>query len=135
MSRKSFHTDREILQRIFDMYRASYPGRPPGGGKAENDPYLQIDIHDVASRLDTSPELLYGRLYYVLDHTHSYAMDGGGQVHLFAKKVGDKFHCVHFPLLVAVLATQRQESWKYRLSLILSGLAALISIAGLFFKR
>lgn len=57
-------TDRKILRCIFKMYESSYPGKEPGDVRGKNDPHLPIKVHDVATRLGCSPEMLFGRLYY-----------------------------------------------------------------------
>lgn len=111
-------TDRFVLQCIFDMYEQSYPGE-----KGDNDPYLAIDIPAVAAKLQCSPELLFGRLYYHLDQKHRYKQENGDIVPLFHLKVGEKRHAVHFPYLAAILAGQNQEFRRYALSLVLSAAA------------
>lgn len=60
-------TDRQVLRCIYEMYESAYPGNSLGQAQGENDPYLPIDIPDVAKRLECKPELLFGRLYYYLD--------------------------------------------------------------------
>ena len=135
MSRDSFHTDREILQCVFDIYRASYLGDRGETGKLENSVYLSIDLAEVATRLNTDSHLLFGRLYYSMDKKHRYTQDDGRKVHLFAPVVGSERNCVNFPYLTAILAEQRQENWKYRLTLTLSIAAVILSIIGLVIKR
>lgn len=131
MSKQALHTDREILQCIFDMYLPSYPGPDNKSGQAENDPYLPIDLRAVAARLACSAELLFGRLYYSLDRKHGYATDGGARVHLFAPLVGSKRHCVNFPFLAAILSEQRQENWKYNWTLWVAISAAALSVVSI----
>jgi hypothetical protein len=97
-------SDRAVLQCIYDIYKDSYPGPKSAAGKPENDPYIAIDVHAVAKKLECSPELLFGRLYYHLDKKHRYKQDDGSLVPLFYLKVGEKRHAVNFPYLASVLA-------------------------------
>lgn len=43
-------SEREVLRGIYEMYESSYPGRPPAGGRGENDPYVAIDLSAVEGR-------------------------------------------------------------------------------------
>lgn len=120
-------TDREVLRCIFEMYDPAYPGEPKGG----NDPYLPVDLRAVAAKLNTKPELLFGRLYYHLDAKHRYQQDGGAWVNLFHLNVENKGHSVHFPYLVAILAGHDQEYRRQFWSVAFSVLALILSVASL----
>ncbi len=128
----SLPTDRYVLQCIFDMYKEQYPGKKDQSGRSENDPYIAIDVHAVASRLGCSAELLFGRLYYHLDKKHRYKQDDGTIVPLFYLKVGEKRHAVHFPFLASVLATENRDFRRFFVPLCFSALALLVSVASLF---
>ena len=127
----SLPTDREILKCIFEMYKTTYPGKELGQARGKNDPYLPIDIPEVASRLDCSSEMLFGRLYYHLDAKHRYIQDNGAQVHLFSLKVGQEMHCVNFPYLAAVLAEKDEEHKKQIWSLGVAITALILSVASI----
>jgi hypothetical protein len=129
--RESLHTDLEILQCIFDMYRPAYPGEMGPEGKHVNDPFVPVVVADIASRLNANANLIFGRLYFHLNKKHGYAQANGGIVYLFTPKVGEKGHCVHFPLLTAVLAGERQEANKHKWTRIIAVAAVAISIVGL----
>jgi len=124
-------TDRYVLSCIFDMYEDSYPGPKKAGGGGENDPYLSIDIPALAKKLECTPELLFGRLYYHLDQKYRYKQDDGSIVPLFYLKVGDKRHAVHFPYLASILAAQNQEFRRYIVSLCVSFFALAVSVTSL----
>ena len=124
-------TDRFVLQCIYDMYEGSYPGKKGPDNKGENDPYLAIDIPAVAAKLQCSPELLFGRLYYHLDQKYRYKQENGSIVPLFYLKVGEKRHAVHFPYLASILASQNQEFRRYALSLVFSAAALAVSVTSL----
>ena len=131
-------TDREILKCIYQMYALQYPGIPAGAIRGENDPHIAIDVRAVAESLGCNAELLFGRLYYHLDHKYRYKQDDGTLIPLFYLKVGDKRHAVNFPYLAAVLAEHQQEYRNRLWTLGLSILALVLSVASLvvnFYKR
>ena len=128
---KKLPTDREVLKCIYEMCESAYPGAPPNGGRGENDPYVAVDLTAIASRLACKPELLFGRLYYHLDHKHGYKREDGARVPLFSLSVGGKRHAIHFPYLAAILADQDQEHRKQLWSLGFSITALVLSIASL----
>jgi hypothetical protein len=120
-------TERQVLRQIFDMYEASYPGERPG----ENDPFVAIDIHAVSAKLNCKPHLLFGYLYYLLEHKYRYKTGENTYVSLFAPKAGNMRHAVNYPYLAAILAGHDQEQSKYRWSLIFSVLALALSICAI----
>jgi hypothetical protein len=123
-------TDREVLRCIFEMYEPAYPGEK-NGRKGVNDPYVPIDLPTVAAKLDTKPELLFGRLYFHLDAKHRYQQGSGAWVNLFLLNFEDKGHSVHFPYLAAILAGHDQEYRKQFWSMAFSTLALVLSVASL----
>jgi hypothetical protein len=88
---------------------------------------VPIDIEAVASRLKCSKYLLFGYLYYHLNHKHSYKTGENSSVPLFAPKVGQLKNAVNFPYLAAILAGHEQEHSKFAWSLGVSLLALLLS--------
>ena len=113
------------------MHKAAYPGPFGANGRPSNDPYVAIDIHAIAVKLECSPELLFGLLYYHLDHKYRYRQEDGSLVPLFYLQVDGKRHAVNFPCLAAILAERNQEFRRYVLSLSISAFALGISIASL----
>ena len=122
--------ERDVLRCIFETYEISYPGKKQSDGRHENDPYLEINIQDIASKLKCKPELLFGYLYYHLDAKHRYT-NGNANVHLFTIKVGDKRHGVNFPYLAALLANHDLEHRRQLWSLAISILALAVSAAAI----
>lgn len=112
------------------MYKDNYPGKKVGT-KGVNDPFVPVDLRAVAVRLDTKPELLFGRLYYHLDRKHRYKQDSGVEVNLFLLNIDNKGHSVHFPYLSAILAGHDQEHRKQLWSIFFSVLALVVSVASL----
>ena len=98
---KRLPTDLKILNRIYDGYYETFVKDKTS--RAGNT-YIPIDIDRLAKDLGVDVDMMFGWLYYHLDKKHRYAQDDGAVVHLFALKVGDDTHCVHFPYLGAVLA-------------------------------
>ena len=113
------------------MYESSYPGPKDASGRGENDPYVAIDLHAVASKLGCNAELLFGRLYYHLEAKYRYKQDNGAIVSLFYLKIGDKLHAVQFPYLASILAGFNQEFRRHVISLAVSFAALGISVASL----
>lgn len=122
---KKLPTERDVLRCIYALYESAYPG-PKVGGRHANDPYISIDTHKVAERLNCPPQLLFGYLYYHLEAKHHY-MNGNAHVHLFSLQVGDKRHAVNFPYLAAILAGHDESHRRQLLSVWLSGLALALS--------
>jgi hypothetical protein len=113
------------------MYETSYPGKEPSETRGKNDPYLPIKVHEVATRLGCSPEMLFGRLYYHLDAKYRYTQGNGAQVNLFSLKVGSEMHCVNFPYLAAVLAEKDEEHKRQLWSLGVAIAALVLSVASI----
>jgi hypothetical protein len=120
-------TEREVLRCIYDMYEAEYPG----GASHEHDPFMPINVHAVSAKLKCSPELLFGYLYYFLEHKYQYKTGENSYVGLFSPKVGAMRHAVNFPYLAAILAAHDQEHSKFAWSLGISVVALLLSIAAI----
>lgn len=120
-------TEREILKVIADLYEAEYPGENPG----DNDPYLKIDVKAVAKKIECKPELLFGYLYYYLDHKHRYSVGENAWTHLFALKVGEELHCVNYPYLIGILAAHEVEHKRNLWALGLSIAAVVLSLAAI----
>lgn len=123
-------TDRELLKCIYDMYEHSYPGEKVGG-RGINDPFVPVDLHAIAGKLRTKPELVFGQLYYHLETKHRYKQSNDSWVSLFLLNVENKGHSVNFPYLSSILAGHNQEYRKQFWSMAFSVLALVLSIASL----
>jgi hypothetical protein len=113
------------------MYESSYPGQATESGDRENDPYVAIDVAAVAQKIGCSSELLFGRLYYHLDHKYRYTNDDGSIVPLFYLKVGDKRHAIHFPYLASILAGENRDFLRQIWTMGVSVVALALSLASL----
>jgi hypothetical protein len=116
-----------VLRCVAEMYEGSYPGSKPG----ENDPYLPIDVTAVASKLECKPQLLFGYLYYYLDHKHRYQTGDNAWTHLFALKVGERRHCVNYPYLAGILAAHDFEHRRNLQAIWMAGAALVLSVGSI----
>lgn len=125
------HTDREILQCIWDMHRESFPRDDLDGGNV----FIPIDIEAVAAKLGMNPHVLFGRLYYDLRlrHLHRDPKEPTRIIStLFEEAVGAQRHAVNLPYLSAILAglheQRRRDLWATGLA-ILALIVAVTSAA------
>src|SRR5689334_21211563 len=72
-------SDRLILQCIYDLYRGDPIGRLPWEDSAGAPIYKSIDSTRVARQLNADPGIIFGRLYYHLDHKYRYTQDDGSK--------------------------------------------------------
>jgi len=121
-------TDRRILKAIYDRYYLDFISFEEDENSRSTKIYVPVDCKQIANDLDIDPEIIFGRLYYHLDKKHGYTQDDGCKVNLFAMKIGDDMHTVHFPLLSAVLAEYEQSYYRYLLPIGISLLAITISV-------
>ncbi len=124
---KFIPTEREVLRCIYDMYEVSFPVDESGTAKV----MISIDIPEVANRLRCDKHILFGYLYYHLDHKYRYSTGESSYVHLFAPKAGDLRHAINLPYLAAILAGQDQEHSKFIWSLGVSLVALALSVGAI----
>jgi hypothetical protein len=108
------------------MYKDSFPVEGPSGKVM-----VAVDIAAIASKLGCDKHMLFGYLYYHLDHKYRYASGENASVHLFAPKVGELRHAINLPYLAAILAGQDQEHSKFIWSLGVSLVALALSIGAI----
>lgn len=124
---KSIPTEREVLRCIYDMYEESFPVEGPSIGTV----MVAIDLGAVAKKLCCDKHILFGYLYYHLDHKYRYSTGENSSVHLFAPKVGELRHAINLPYLAAILAGQDQEHSKFIWSLGVSLVALSLSVGAI----
>ena len=96
--------------------------------------YVPISCQEIADRLNVNGDIVFGRLYYHLEEKYGYKVPDEPvptRVHFFALKSGDDYHCIHFPLLVSVLAGLRQERKNFWTSTAIAISALIISLVSL----
>lgn len=124
---KSIPTERDVLRCIYDMYETSFPIDGSSVGKV----MVAIDIEAVAKKLGCDKHILFGYLYYHLDHKYRYSTGENSYVHLFAPKAGELRHAINLPYLAAILAGQDQEHSKFIWSLGISLVALALSVGAI----
>jgi len=124
---KSIPTERELLRCIYNMYESSFPVEGPSIGKV----MVEIDIEAIAKKLGCDKHILFGYLFYHLDHKYRYSTGENSSVHLFASKVGELRHAINLPYLAAILAGQDQEHSKFIWSLGASLVALALSVGAI----
>ena len=125
-------TDLEILDAIYEHYKDVYIGVVEEKEKPVN--YIPIDIPMIAKVLGAEPNSIFGRLYYHLEQKCGYQKtvdDRIVTVHFFSIEIGGKHHCVHFPLMMSVLAGLQKEHRESRTAFWTSILALVASAIGL----
>ena len=123
----SIPTERQVLRCIYEMYRTSFPVAGPSVGKT----MIAIDIDALSRKLTCDKHILFGYLYYHLDHKYRYSTSENSSVHLFAPQVGELRNAINLPYLAAILAGQDQEHSKFVWSLGLSLVALALSVGAI----
>jgi hypothetical protein len=94
--------------------------------------YVPINCKMIAKELDVDGDIVFGRLYYHLEHKYGYKQEDGTKVHFFTLGVETDRHCVNFPLLASVLAGLEDESRKFQIATYTSALAVVVAVIALF---
>ena len=127
---KNLPTDLQILECIYSEYGSVFRNYINGEPNSRNTLiYVPIDTRHIAKSLKTDPHVLFGRLYYHLDHKYRYTEHDDSMVPLFALQVGGDRHCVNYPYLAGILAEYRAERRKHLWSIWLSFFALVFSLA------
>ncbi|WP_136526308.1 hypothetical protein [Geomonas ferrireducens] len=131
-------SDLEILRHIYDTYLEGFRSFDPENATRGSRTYVPIDIRQIATDLETDPYILFGRLYYHLDHKYRYTQEDGSLVFLFLFSAGEDIqarHSIHFPYLASVVSEKTVEDTRSKTAIVLSLLSLGVAIASLFIKR
>jgi len=99
-------TDREILQAIYNRHRKDFTA---GADERATKIFVPVDIVTVSTQLRVDPDIVFGRLYYVLEQRFGYVRADGSRVNFFTLQAGADFRAVNFPMLVSALAALRED--------------------------
>lgn len=134
---KRLPTDLEILNAIYNRYYDAFAGYSGSADRASKI-YIPIEITQIAKDVAIDADIVFGRLYYHLQPKHGYTKPEGEdrtvKVPFFAfNEIPNEPHCVHFPLLSAVLAPLREEERKHRVGRRTAVIALIVSILSFLF--
>jgi hypothetical protein len=90
--------------------------------------YVPIDIAEIARDLSVDKDIVFGRLYYHLEHKWAYQQDDRSNVHFFALSVGDDKHCINFPLMASVLADLQDQAVKHNTAIWIAVVSLIVSV-------
>ena len=124
-------TDLKIFETLYRKYAEDFAVRSKASEAGQSKIYVPIDVDGVAKELGTDAHILFGRLYYHLDHRYRYKQDNGAMVHLFAIVVGAEKHCINYPYLAGLLADYRLQDRRKQWALGISILSIAIAAAAL----
>ena len=124
-------TDLQILQEIYDRYYESFVEFSSDKAGRGSKIFVPIDLPNLASHFRVDVDIVFGRLYYYLDHKFGRIQPDGSRISLFTPKASDDLNCVNFPLLGAALAQLREEREKHLWTLTLSITSIVISVVAL----
>ena len=127
--RKRLPTDLQILDAIYDRYYETFAKFPTGSRSSKI--HVPIDILQIAHDLKVDDDIVFGRLYYHLQHKYGYKQDDGSSVSFFALRIGNDVHCVNFPLMASVLADLRDQSWKHKVAIWIAVGSLIIAIVSI----
>lgn len=124
-------SDRKILKKIYDQYFEEYEKNKEN---REAPIFVSVDLESIAVQLKSEKDIIFGRLYYYIDHKFSYiketATSQGTEkitVCLFRHCGMEEPDMVNFPLLASILAGMEEETdWRVRnaaLSIIACGIS------------
>jgi hypothetical protein len=99
MRGKTLPTNLQVLDAIYSRYYDTFADFDSKGDR-EHKVFVPIDIPMIARDLEVDPDIVFGRLYYHLDHQYAYRKDNNVRVHLFVKDDIPKIRdAVNFPYL------------------------------------
>jgi hypothetical protein len=124
-------TDLEILNEVYERNYDAFAAYSKSAPNRDSKIYVPIDLDTIADKLGVDADIVFGRLYYHLNHKHGYRKDDGSYVHLFTPVAGKDRHCVNFPLVASVLADLKQENEKFWWATIIAVFSLIVSVASI----
>ena len=121
-------TDREILQAIYDLHHDQFV---IDADARSSKVFVPVDILSVSKSLGVDPDIVFGRLYYVLEQRFGYERSDGSKVSFFTLQAGEDFRAVNFPMLVSALAALREDHDRQARATWIAVAALFVSIVSL----
>ena len=129
--RKPSPTDLDLLDAIYNRYFDEFAAWSEENRTRRTKIYVPIDIELIARELSVDPDLVFGRLYYHLEHKYGYDDASGSHTPFFEIAIAGDHHCINFPYLASVLASLRDEDRKFRVATTTAVVSPLIAIVSL----
>jgi hypothetical protein len=124
-------TDLEILNEIYNRHYDAFAAYSTEVPNRASKIYVPIDLDGIGDKLGVDADIVFGRLYYHLNHKYGYRKDDGLNVSLFTPAAGKDQDCVNFPLVASILADLRQENQKFWLATIIAVFSLFVSAASI----
>lgn len=125
-------TDLQILKEIYKNHKHEFCTYSKDGTKTNGNIYIPIDIIKVAKKFKTTNNIIFGRLYYGMNHKYGYEKIENGskvQVPVFAPKCGEIKDAINLPMLISVIAGLQEQLSLFTKTLIVSIVGVLIALA------
>ncbi|MDE1251198.1 hypothetical protein MCT08_16645 [Vibrio aestuarianus] len=120
-------TDLKILEFILNHYMEDYLAYETAKNR-ETKIYVPIDVDHIAKHFHMEGDLVFGRLYYHLNPKYQHDNADGVTNYLFNLSVGKDKHCINFPMLSSIVADLSNDHSRFKTSLYVAVLAAIVSI-------
>jgi hypothetical protein len=124
-------TDLKILDAIYRRYYAEFAKYSNGDGSRGSKTYVPIDIKQIAHDLKIDGDIVFGRLYFHLEHKYGYKQHDGTRVPFFAPGLGHEVNCVNFPFMASVLADLQDQSRKHNVAIWIAGGSLVVSVVSI----
>lgn len=127
---KKIPTDLEILKAIYENYHSAFKKYAREEPDRITRVRVPIDIGKIAKQCGVEEDMIFGRLYYHFNKKYSYTDERGERKTFFASL---KFEgmSVNFPLVASALADLEVEGRKFKIAVIMSGVALALSTLAL----
>ncbi|MCA8899853.1 MAG: hypothetical protein KDA53_01235 [Hyphomonas sp.] len=120
-------TDERLLAHIFRKYERAFADWSDENKTRATKIWVPIDIEAVAKHYRCDPDLIFGRLYYHMNHRYASNTGDGDKVNFFNMRLGPDRHCVNFPLLASVLADLQEDKKRFQVSTRMAALSLVVS--------
>jgi len=125
-------TDLEILKEIYKNHAHEFSTYSKDGIKTDANIYIPIDIPKVANHFKTTKNIIFGRLYYGMNHKYGYEKIENEQkvkVPVFAPDCEELKNAINLPMLISVIAGLQEQLSIFKKTLIVSIFGVLIALA------